>query len=53
MLQHFKKNPQRENHGTEGCIIFPKKEFFRKVDQHCFGLTIVFHHAMSFQKNCH
>ena len=24
-----------------------------KFDQHCLGLTIVYHHAMSFQKNCH
>ena len=32
---------------------FPKREFFGNVDQHCFGITIVSHHARSFQKNCH
>ena len=24
-----------------------------EVDQHCLGRTIVYHHAMSFQKHCH
>ena len=36
-----------------GVGYFPKREFFGKVDQHCFGLTNVSHDAMSFQKNCH
>ena len=31
----------------------PKKEVFTKVDKHCLDLTIVYHHAMSFQKHCY
>ena len=34
-------------------IASQKGRFFGKVDQHCFGLTIISHHAMSFQKNPH
>ena len=40
-----------------GPSYFPKRNifanFFGNVDQHCFGRTIVSHHAMPFQKNCH
>ena len=60
MLQHFKKKyPQRTIHKTESCIILAqlggsyllKRELFGKVDQSYFALTIVSHHALSFQKN--
>ena len=27
--------------------------FFYESYQHCLGLTVVYHHAMSFRKNCH
>ena len=55
------KNNQRANHKAEGCIILaqtgcdllPKKFFFGKVDQNCFSLSTVSHHAMSFQINRH
>ena len=61
MLQYFKKNLQRVNNKTESCIIlaqtgcelFPKREFFGKVVQHCFGLAIVSHHAIAYQNTCH
>ena len=36
-----------------GASYFPKKTFFGKVDQNCFGLSIVSHHDMSFQNNSH
>ena len=36
-----------------GVRYFPKKKLFGKVDQHCFGLTILSYHAKSFQKNLH
>ena len=45
-----------------GCIILaqtkckltsPKGNFFEKVDQHCFDLAIVSHHAMWYQNICH
>ena len=57
----FQKKSQRGNNKTEGCIImaqtgcelFSQNGFFGKVDQHCFGLAIASHHAMSFQNICH
>ena len=36
-----------------GCDLLPKKFFFGKVDQNCFSLNTVAHHAMSFQINRH
>ena len=32
---------------------FSKVILFGNVDQNCSSLTIVSHHALSFQKNCH
>ena len=36
-----------------GASYFPKRNLFVKGNQHCFGLTIVYHDAMSFKKNYH
>ena len=55
----FQKNPQRANHGTEGCIIsvqigcelFPQKGYF--LEKLTIGLTTLSNHATSFQKNHH
>ena len=33
------------------CLFAPKGVYFGNVEQHCFGLTTVSHHATSFQKN--
>ena len=55
------KNPQRANNKTEVCTILPQtvcdllsqKIISWKSDQHCFGLAIASHQAMSFQNICH
>ena len=61
ILQHFKKSSKSKSWDKRLHDFGPnwvwftslKKIFFTKVDQHCLGLTIVYHHIMSFQKNCH
>ena len=53
----FKKIPQRQKVAwfwpKLGTSYFSKQEFFGKVDQNCFVLPIVSHHAMPYQNICH
>ena len=58
---NISRNPRRANHETEhwiilaqiGCELLPQERIFTKVDQRCVVLTIAYHHAISFQNNCH